>query len=283
LTDQPGSAAPAGRTTSELALRIVSALVMAALALGAAWWGGAPFAVFWTLAAILLLREWLAVVGTKGWQLTAGWLAGAVAIAAAGVFAESQAVGLLPVLILLAGAVIAGILAPGPARLPAFAGVFYAAVIAVVPVEVRGNQAHGLVAVLWMFAITWGTDIIAYFTGRSIGGPKLWPRLSPKKTWSGFIGGVIGGAAAGVALVQVARYHYGLGWYSEMALVILSVLAAVLSQGGDLLESALKRRYGVKDAGHLIPGHGGVMDRLDSFFAVCVLMGVLLHAGPGPG
>jgi phosphatidate cytidylyltransferase len=283
LSDQAGPGAPAGRTSSELALRVASALVMAALALGAAWLGGSPFAIFWTVAAILLLREWSSIIGLRGWRLTSAWVAGSVAIAAAAVIAEADGLMVLAAGLLLAGAAAAAVLAPAAARIPAFCGVLYAAVIAVIPVEVRGSPAFGLVAVLWMFAVTWGTDIIAYFTGRAIGGPKLWPRLSPKKTWSGFIGGVLGGAAAGVALVQVARYQYGLGWYSETALVILSLVAAVMSQGGDLLESALKRRYGVKDASHLIPGHGGVMDRLDSFWAVCVLIGVLFHVTAGPG
>jgi phosphatidate cytidylyltransferase len=129
-----------------------------------------------------------------------------------------------------------------------------------------------------MFAVVWSTDIIAYFTGRALGGPKLMPRVSPKKTWSGALGGLAAGTAAGVALVLFARDN---GWSTLAAaplpaVAVASALASILSQAGDLAESALKRRCGVKDSGRSIPGHGGVMDRLDGFFAVALLVGLAL-------
>jgi phosphatidate cytidylyltransferase len=117
------------------------------------------------------------------------------------------------------------------------------------------------------------TDIAAYFTGRRLGGPKLWPRVSPKKTWSGFTGGLVAGTAAGLLVLQVAK---AAGWTAPAGFVTVaaaSVVASVASQLGDLAESALKRGFEVKDSSHLIPGHGGVMDRLDGFWAVALLFG----------
>lgn len=161
------------------------------------------------------------------------------------------------------------------------AGLAYAAVIAIVPPLVREHPQLGIVGILWMFAVVWFTDIVAYFTGRSLGGPKLWPSVSPKKTWSGFVGGLAAAVVAGAAVALIARR---LGWDPPVPIfvvILLSALASVLSQGGDLAESALKRRFGTKDSGHLIPGHGGVMDRLDGFWAVAALMGLVLAAASG--
>lgn len=131
--------------------------------------------------------------------------------------------------------------------------------------------AGGVLIVLWVFVITWATDIFAFFAGRSFGGPKLAPRFSPNKTWSGLIGGVIGATIAGGLLVVQA----GL----SPVLLYAAPLFAVAAQGGDLFESAIKRRAEVKDAGALLPGHGGVMDRLDGLIPVSVLTLILALAG----
>lgn len=266
------------RGPSELMLRILSGLVMAGVALLTAWTGGWLFGLFWTLAAILALREWLRLVGVGGIRLTAAWAAGGVAIALAGSMAEvSDAPEPRAWAVALVGAILAAAVAPvnrGWAGL----GVLYAAVLAIVPIDMRGDPAFGLVGVLWVFAVVWITDIAAYFVGRTLGGPKLWPRVSPKKTWSGFIGGVTGGSLAGLAVVRVASASFGLGWhFGGVALVALTVFAAVLSQGGDLFESSMKRRFGAKDSSQLIPGHGGVLDRLDSFWAVNALLALFLY------
>jgi phosphatidate cytidylyltransferase len=127
-----------------------------------------------------------------------------------------------------------------------------------------------------MFAVVWSTDIAAYFTGRTLGGPKLCPPISPKKTWSGFIGGVIAAGLSGVLVAWVGE-QYGLSLpFGFLGIAILSVVASVASQAGDLGESALKRYCSVKDSSHLIPGHGGVMDRLDGFWAVCLIVAAVL-------
>lgn len=149
------------------------------------------------------------------------------------------------------------------------AGFAYALIAFAAPVILRADHELGLAAIIWLFAVVWGSDIMAYFCGRTIGGPKLWPSVSPKKTWSGFIGGTVFAVAAGTGVA----YAFGLTMLWPVAVV--SLIAAVFSQGGDLFESALKRHFGVKDSGSLIPGHGGFMDRLDGFvvaglFALCL-------------
>jgi phosphatidate cytidylyltransferase len=161
------------------------------------------------------------------------------------------------------------------------AGLAYAAVIAIVPPLVREDPRLGIAAILWMFAVVWFTDIAAYFTGRALGGPKLCPAVSPKKTWSGFLGGLAAAIVAGAAVAMIASRF---GWQPPVSLpvvVLVSGVASVLSQIGDLGESALKRRFGAKDSGRFIPGHGGVMDRLDGFWAVAALMGVALAGAHG--
>lgn len=148
------------------------------------------------------------------------------------------------------------------------AGFVYAAVLAAAPIVLRSDRAVGFLTIAFLFAVVWTTDIAAYFGGRSIGGPKLWPAVSPNKTWSGAIVGTLAAIGAAVAVAV----------YGDIPLRAAAVLAAVLSiaaQGGDLFESHLKRRFGVKDASHIIPGHGGVMDRIDGFIVAACLAALL--------
>ena len=159
------------------------------------------------------------------------------------------------------------------------AGLVYAGILLLGPVVLRRDPAVGLAAILFLFAVVWITDIAAYFTGRALGGPKLWPAVSPKKTWSGAIGGTIGAVAAGLAVVKLM----GLG--IAPMLVIVAAGLSVVSQGGDLLESSIKRHFGAKDASQLIPGHGGLMDRLDGFLTAvlaAVMVGLLRGGLDGP-
>ncbi|BCJ90770.1 phosphatidate cytidylyltransferase [Terrihabitans soli] len=140
-----------------------------------------------------------------------------------------------------------------------FPGLVYAALALAAPVILRMDDELGFAALLWLFAVVWVSDVMAYVCGRLIGGPKLWPRISPNKTWAGFIGGTGFSVAAATGIAS---------FFAAPALIpvaIVSLIAAVISQGGDLFESSLKRRFGVKDSSKLIPGHGGVMDRLDGF------------------
>ena len=251
----------------DLAVRVVSALVMIALALASAWYGGHFFTLLWLAAAVAVTWEWQAMCG--GTRVFLRFAAGAAALAAAAPLAmrgEPE----YAVLAVLAGAAAAAALArPGP-MLWSGAGVLYAGALVVSLGILRGSLIFGPVAIFWLFAVVWATDIMAYFGGRLIGGPKLWPRVSPKKTWAGFACGVLSGAVCGLAVAPST---------SNVPVVAgLSLAAAVISQGGDLFESSIKRHFGVKDASTLIPGHGGVMDRLDGFIAAAAFA-ALVSAG----
>jgi phosphatidate cytidylyltransferase len=149
------------------------------------------------------------------------------------------------------------------------AGVAYAALLLAAPVVLRGDVTYGMTAIFFLFAIVWATDVAGYFAGRAIGGPKLAPAISPKKTRSGAIAGLVAVifiVAMGVRYVPGARL---------VPLIVLAVSLSIVSQAGDLAESALKRRFDVKDASQIIPGHGGVMDRLDGFWAAAVCAAII--------
>ena len=217
---EPGrhASAPA---SNNLALRVVSAIVLAPLALLAAYLGGWPFAVFWGLAALAVLWEWTKLVTGPSWII---------------------------------------------------AGIGYAGVMLTAPMVLRAYAELGFLAILLLFAIVWTTDILGYFAGRAFGGPKLLPAVSPKKTWSGAIAGAL---SAMMVAVLVASYF---GTFNRVAIAIIALLLSVVAQLGDLLESWVKRKFGAKDASQLIPGHGGVMDRLDGFWAAALagcLIGLL--------
>ena len=277
----PGEVAPAPRrgpfAGREFQARVVSAVLLGAIVLSALILGGWPFAVIWLAAGIVFAAEWIGMSAIAPRRLT-------LALSAATLFGlvlclHGEAAPGITLGVGLVGAIlVTWVPKDGPARLRALAGLASAAVVALVPTALRDDPGIGLLGPAWMFAVVWTTDIVAYFTGRTLGGPKLMPRVSPKKTWSGALGGLAGGTLAGVGIVVFARDH---GW-SDLAtaplagVALLSGIASILSQGGDLVESALKRRYGVKDSGRAIPGHGGVMDRLDGFFAVALLAGFYL-------
>ena len=262
----------------EFGLRVASALVLGAVVLGTLLIGGWAFAGIWLIAGVVGAAEWLAMTRSEPLLpllgLTGATLFGVLATVLLG------APVWVPALLLLAGSLGLFALGHGPGRRKPIWGLLGGAVVALVPTLLRIDPEIGIVGPAWMFAVVWSTDSVAYFTGRLIGGPKLMPRVSPKKTWSGALGGLAAGIVGGTVTVLIARNQ---GWDALPAVSLplvaaLSGLASVLSQGGDLVESALKRRYGVKDSGRSIPGHGGVMDRLDGFFAVAGLAGLCLAA-----
>ena len=272
-------AGPSGSLTppvlrSELAARVASGIVLIALALLATFLGGWPFQLLWLLAGLAILVEWTGMIRVE--PLRAEQLLGCLGLTATSglVFSGRPLAGALALGIACIAVVVIG--RHGRDRSWSVLGIGYAAVIVIVPPYVRDRPELGIVGILWMFAVVWATDIAAYFTGRALGGPKLWPNVSPKKTWSGFIGGLAAAIAAGLAVAAAAMGLDGIPPVSLPLVGLLSALASVLAQLGDLGESAMKRRFGVKDSGKLIPGHGGVMDRLDGFWAAAAMVGLIL-------
>jgi phosphatidate cytidylyltransferase len=268
----PGEAgAFASAPGNTLALRVASAVVLAPIALLAAWYGGWLFALFWGAAAIAVLWEWITLVAGPGHRLMIVSSAGALAIAAVVDWRHHPVMALLFVIL---GAFAASIFAPQGKRKWITSGVLYAGIMLLAPMLLRHDAAYGFTAMVFLFAIVWGTDVLAYFGGRAIGGPKLLPAVSPKKTWSGGICGALGAMALAVA---------GAAWLGAgepAAIALLALVLSVAAQVGDFLESWIKRRFGAKDASHLIPGHGGVMDRLDGFWAAA-LVGSLIGLARG--
>jgi phosphatidate cytidylyltransferase len=156
-------------------------------------------------------------------------------------------------------------------------GVLYAGALLLALVFIRSDAEFGFIAIIFLFAVVWATDIFGYFVGRIMGGPKLASSISPKKTWSGAIGGLLGSLAAALAIAMTTRKA------SLLPALTLGLVLSVVAQAGDLFESQLKRRFAAKDASGLIPGHGGVMDRLDGFLAAAVAMALFGMARAGAG
>jgi phosphatidate cytidylyltransferase len=274
---------PAKLGGNELALRIVSAVVLAPLAIGVAYLGGWAFTAFWGIAALAVLWEWTTLVTGSDRRaiLMIGGASVLLAVLLAGMVSSGldddiHEVRLLAAITVLAmGMLAVTALAPREQRAWVAAGIPYAGLLGVAPIVLRSDAQYGFLAIVFLFAVVWGTDILAYFVGRAVGGPKLAPAVSPKKTWSGAVGGMAAAIAAAVAIALVAS----LG--NMVALALLAVVLSIVAQAGDLFESALKRRFGAKDSSQLIPGHGGLMDRLDGFLTAAVAAALigLAHGG----
>jgi phosphatidate cytidylyltransferase len=268
-----GEAPPASigeQGSRNLLLRVVVALVLAPAAVAIAYAGGALWTLLVMLAAAGLYVEWLMVVGTARERPVVA--SGVAALLIAGL---CLAIGRIDAALLaLAFGAVGVALLSRQCRIWNAAGFFYAAAAEVASILVRLDQTSGFVALILILLLVWVTDIGGYFAGRGIGGPKLWPRVSPKKTWAG----AVGGFAASLA-VAGGFAAFGLG--KTGPLLLLGAILSIASQLGDLLESAVKRRFGVKDSSQIIPGHGGLMDRLDGFVAAVVLAAIFgfLRAG----
>lgn len=263
-------AAPAEQGSRNLLMRVLAALVLIPVALALAYVGGLPWATLVTLAAIGLYVEWLMIVGL-GRELRAT-APGIIALAASGVCLAGARLD-AALVVLAIGLVVVALLSP-QRRNWAAAGLLYAASAEVAAILVRHDAAYGFVALVLVLLVVWVTDSGGYFAGRGIGGPKLWPRVSPKKTWAGAIGGL---AASLVVAGGFAAANLG----KTVPLLALAAFLSVISQLGDLFESAVKRRFGVKDSSQVIPGHGGLLDRLDGFVAAIAAAAILgfLRAG----
>jgi phosphatidate cytidylyltransferase len=268
-----GEAAPAAvaeQGSRNFLTRVMAALVLAPLAIAAAYVGGWLWAALVTLTTVGLYVEWLTVVGeARQMRLVAS---GAVALALAGFCLATGRVD-VSLLVLALGLAAVALLAPEP-RIWVATGFGYAAAAEMASVLVRLDRTYGFAALMLILLVVWVTDIGGYFAGRGIGGPKLWPRVSPKKTWAGAIGGF-------AASLAVAGGFAAFDLSKTGPLLLLSAVLSMASQLGDLFESAVKRRFGVKDSSRIIPGHGGLLDRLDGFVAAVVLAAIfgLLRGG----
>lgn len=267
----------------ELRLRIVSAIVMAAAILVATWYGGILFRIVAGLLAILIYYEWSKITRLSETNPTGnawGWFAVAV-IAGNTIFGEPSLD--LP---LLSGFTLTAALFPvlRGRNWWLVGGIVYAGLSGISLAAIRGDELTGFVSILFIFAVVWSTDILAYFVGRAIGGPKLAPAISPGKTWSGAVGGALAALIGGGAV--------SLAYHGRISLLVLglALILSIFSQIGDLFESFVKRRFQVKDSSHLIPGHGGFMDRVDGLVFACftVFLIAFVHAAatgdvPGSG
>ncbi|MCB1504774.1 MAG: phosphatidate cytidylyltransferase [Hyphomicrobiaceae bacterium] len=271
-TEAAGSPVRA-KSSSDLRPRLIAGAVMAVVALALAYAGPKPFAVLVLAVALIMCWEWGKVV--RGEEYGTALVIHVLAVAAAGVL-TAMGHAVLGVAAVIVGTIVLLVMPLGQRRLMSAAGVLYVGLPTIAMLWLRGDEPLGLLAVLFMFVIVWGSDIGAFAAGRGIGGPKLWPRVSPNKTWSGFVGGLAAAFAGG------ALFSLLVPGGSSVTLGLTGLVLAIVAQAGDLAESALKRGFGVKDSSQIIPGHGGVMDRADSIVAVSVavaIMALIVKAG----
>jgi phosphatidate cytidylyltransferase len=269
---------------ADLGVRTASALVLVPVVIMDVWYGGVWFRLFAAFLGVLIAHEWCNIAHPR----SSGQFALHALAAMCAAFIPDVAgdrIALFWVVAIWGASVIVSAARGGGASFWHYAGVPYAALPVLALVTLRADAEFGMAAFVYLMLIVWGADIFAYFAGRIVGGPKLAPRLSPKKTWAG-----LGGAVAGsmlVAYVFVRSYAPAAGLpepaLQALPLVAIAGVLAFVEQGGDIFESAFKRYFGVKDSGTLIPGHGGVMDRLDGliFVAIVAVAIGLIRDGPG--
>lgn len=257
-----GTADKGPRKKSDLLLRVISAAVLVPVTLAVAWAGGLVFGLLALVVAMLFLREWFLITGTRSVSVPA--IAGFVALAACAVAYYSEYPALSLAAPFVGALCVYGLGGLSRAGRWAGEGVVYGGLALYALLAIR-EGANGRTFLLYLFAVVWATDILAYFVGRAVGGPKLWRRISPNKTWSGAVGGFVFAVAFGTGTVAL------LGQTQLGAWAVLAGVLSIASQLGDLLESGVKRRFNVKDSSHLIPGHGGIMDRVDGLVAAAIL------------
>ncbi len=248
--------------SAELKLRIISAVVLAVVVLLITWIGGKTFALLWALVAVLIFKEFTSITKASSSMRVRAVGFGFLILVLIAAFIEERTTSLY----LLLGGTLLVVIWEWILNRSIWTGVglIYAALPFFAMSEMRDDTFAGMVLVLIVFACVWGADVLAYFSGKAIGGPKLAPRISPKKTWAGFIGAVVGGIGLSVLVVSIFKEP------PNAVFLLLMAGLAVLSQLGDLLESVLKRKFDVKDSSNLIPGHGGILDRADGLIVVAV-------------
>jgi len=272
------SPSPAKRFNwSNLRIRVASATVLVPTVVAAVWFGDVWYLGLILVGVALLAREWAEMSARRSVLGVALAIGAAVAISVIVAFRGHYYIT-WPVVV--AGALAAALMARGVVerRADAAYGVIYIAPAVIAMIWLRRMEA-GLSWTLLMFTVTWFADIFAFAAGSLLKGPKLWPRYSPNKTWSGFFGGLIAASLGAIGIVALSQAlpalpDLHLAWPVAAAIGLLGGLATMT---GDLWESMLKRRFGVKDSGDLIPGHGGMLDRVDGLmFAAIVVAGARL-------
>lgn len=251
----------------EIVARIASGIVLAAVALAAAFAGGFAFSALVLTGAVLMAWEWGRIVRQESDDM-AVTAAHAVAVTAGAVLA-AMGQPLLGLVAIAIGTAIVLVLAYGRRARWSAAGVLYVGLPAIALIWLRESGPYGLMAMLFMFAIVWTTDTFSYVCGKLIGGPKLWPWLSPNKTWAGTIGGVVCAGVAAVVFAFASQHQ------APVAMALTGLVLSLAAQAGDLGESALKRAFNVRNASDLIPGHGGCMDRMDGIVGAATVAAIL--------
>jgi phosphatidate cytidylyltransferase len=267
---EPAAAPEATGRNSNLLTRVLAALVLAPIAIAAAYAGGPYWLALTCVGAIGLFCEWAVLVGgAQSAVLGAGIFALVMIAAALNLHDVGAALFCIPAAVLAIGT-----FTVTAARLWAPAGIVYAGSALLASVLIRKDPDLGFEALIFVLLVVWITDILGYFAGRGIGGPKLWIRVSPNKTWAGAVAGLAGSLVLAVAFALA-------GYGDAVPLALLAVALSAIAQAGDLLESAIKRHFGVKDSSHIIPGHGGLLDRLDGFVTAVVAAALIGAARSG--
>src|SRR5690606_17830727 len=258
-----------GVAGNDLVIRSASALVLLLVALLATYLGGLAAGVVVAILAVLVHLEWTELTGASRGQAIPSMaaVAGAILLASAGFVPHAAAIAVVATLV--GAAVARDAWVPG--------GIFYAAAFGIALLAIRGSPDLGLAGLVFVLAVVVATDTGAYFAGRLIGGAKLWPAVSPNKTWAGAVGGFVAAPIAGGVIAQFVEVPLTLG------LILTACLLSIVCQIGDLFESWVKRRFGAKDSGRIIPGHGGMMDRVDGliFAATAAALIGALRGGTG--
>ena len=261
--DSPFDVATSRTFDSEIARRIATSIVLIPIALGSVLAGGLLFIVLISVGTALVIFEWTRMTAPTAGRGAVIALLGIVLGAIAGFVFSGAVTGLS---VLAAGIILIVVIAPrlGLDRSWSAAGLCYAGLASLCLLMLRGSAEFGLETIVWLFLLVWLADIAALAVGRTVGGPRLAPRISPAKTWSGALASVAAAMMVGLAAAFIV------GHTSKIALVAISGGVGIAAILGDLVESWIKRRFGAKDSGALIPGHGGMMDRVDSLIFAAV-------------
>lgn len=276
VTQRIGIAGP-GALPKDLLPRLFSGIVMAAVALTCNWFGALPFALMVAAIALAMSWEWSRMV--RGVAADSALVLQCITVIAAVPLTANGMIGWALATVTI-GTLAVLVFGQSRQRLLSALGVAYVGLPVIALIWLRGADPFGALAILFVFVIVWTTDTFAYLCGRMIGGPKLWPALSPGKTWAGTIGGLAFAALAGLLFAGLITSPT-----APLALAATAIGLSIVSQIGDLAESALKRAFAVKNASGLIPGHGGFMDRMDGIVTAASLAALLaaLRGASSPG